>query len=150
MIPTAENICGPLCGYDVTALRAKSIWALGDAALHVSLLSLQADCGVCDSLESFIQSAVGHPSCGPRARVDGHTRAPAHPQSVHVHHALTASLPRPSRAQNGRSASWCVRASTASTCPWRNVGSSRGTGMARACSTFSWTVRATWSPARRR
>ena len=27
MIPTAQNICGPLCGYTIEELRAQSMWA---------------------------------------------------------------------------------------------------------------------------
>ena len=29
MIPTAQNVCGPLCGYTIEELRAESIWAPG-------------------------------------------------------------------------------------------------------------------------
>ncbi len=44
MIPTAENVCGPLCGYNLTTLRAKSIWALGEADLQVCLRTPLAQC----------------------------------------------------------------------------------------------------------
>ncbi|KAG1680014.1 hypothetical protein FOA52_007078 [Chlamydomonas sp. UWO 241] len=37
MIPTAENVCGPLCGYDVRTLREKSLWSLHGEALQASL-----------------------------------------------------------------------------------------------------------------
>ena len=29
MIPTAQNVCGPLCGYKIEELRVKSVWATG-------------------------------------------------------------------------------------------------------------------------
>ena len=29
MIPTAQNVCGPLCGYTIEELRVKSVWAPG-------------------------------------------------------------------------------------------------------------------------
>lgn len=37
MMPTAENICGPLCGYNRTVLKSRAVWGKNDSLIQAEL-----------------------------------------------------------------------------------------------------------------